>query len=438
MLCALPSHADVTTHPFPTQPTAHTMHETELRASFGYTQGSNAGKFRDGAPMVPYAGKITTNPNDSVTTCMQVKNERPPTPDNVAPYRKSRQAVGKSVTLKGKAHDPPPPDIRFGRRNSYNDAALTLIQADTCGLFQRRQQELKESVYATNNAEPLGRTRIVANMPEKAKDPDTRFGRVTKTSENSKSVIYPFHDEGEDEEAASHEQYCRTHNSYDAGEQKKRGYNWTDRGIDPVSHTFGFVKHVEAEGVKQAMVYGRDVKTAIVKKTVEDFKDVSRDELGKPKNQGFANERNLPPNYTYGKKNTDEEWGVKECMALNRVTQEEAVDKNLGKSLKPGFRNDTEGSRTYGVPSVRSDIPKPRNKKVTDSVNYGDDSSAINLICPSKYVTTNVHESVCDTARTRHATTLLQDFLEPVDKEFMRGASQQCGFDLEDDEFEQV
>jgi hypothetical protein len=61
--------------------------------------------------------------------------------------------------------------------------------------------------------------------------------------------------------------------------------------------------------------------------------------------------------------------------------------------------------RTYGVPSVRSDIPAPRFRRVADRVNYGDESTALGLISPSIYTSHGVYE---------------KDFLMPRSKEEVR------------------
>ena len=356
--------------------------------------GSNAGRFRDRAPRLDPAGKVTSDPSENVGSCVKFVSDRPNTPDGIAPYRKSRQEVGKAIIPTGRARDDPPPDIRFGKRNLYNDSAHSLVQADTRSLFLQKQQELKENMYLTSKTEPLGQSRKCTSLPDKAIDPQTRFGRVTKTSENSKEVIYPYDGEGADEEQTNHGRYCKTHNSYDAGEQKKRSYDWNSHGICPASHRFGYVKEKEHDGVRQALVYGRDRNTVIVPKMIEEFKDVSGDSLGCAKNQGFGNERDLPGNFTFGRKNVSDEWGVKECVA-SCAQDAELVDKDLGASKKHNPTHEVDTNRIYGVPSVRKDLARPRHKKVTDCVNYGDDTSASTLLCPSKYAALDVHEEVC-------------------------------------------
>ncbi|KAM8827153.1 EF-hand domain-containing family member B [Synchiropus picturatus] len=49
-------------------------------------------------------------------------------------------------------------------------------------------------------------------------------------------------------------------------------------------------------------------------------------------------------------------------------------------------------SRTFGVPTVRSDLPAPRIKRVSDSTNYGDTSTAADLLHPPLHSMQGVHE----------------------------------------------
>ncbi|XP_005755934.1 EF-hand domain-containing family member B-like, partial [Pundamilia nyererei] len=48
--------------------------------------------------------------------------------------------------------------------------------------------------------------------------------------------------------------------------------------------------------------------------------------------------------------------------------------------------------RTYGIPSVRSDLPAPRIKRVSDKNNYGDTSTAGDLLHPSVHALQGVYE----------------------------------------------
>ncbi|XP_068616406.1 EF-hand domain-containing family member B [Brachionichthys hirsutus] len=53
------------------------------------------------------------------------------------------------------------------------------------------------------------------------------------------------------------------------------------------------------------------------------------------------------------------------------------------------------GGRTFGIPTVRLDLPAPRLKKLTDTTNYGDASTAAHLLRPS------VHEEHLFSPRTK-------------------------------------
>ncbi|KAJ9435662.1 hypothetical protein DIPPA_26138, partial [Diplonema papillatum] len=169
------------------------------------------------------------------------------------------------------------------------------------------------------------------------------------------------------------------------------------------------------------MAYGKEPNTTIVRKVVEDFKDVAKDHLGTCKNQGFANARELPKDFAFGYRNKPDEWGVRQCMMAN-VPEDELVDKNLGKATRPGYRNDSSTDRSFGIPSVRTDIQRPLFKKVTNNNNYGDDANAYSLICPSKYVANDIRE---------------EDFLQPILKQDMYDLAFKANFQLDDDEFEE-
>lgn len=49
--------------------------------------------------------------------------------------------------------------------------------------------------------------------------------------------------------------------------------------------------------------------------------------------------------------------------------------------------------RTYGVPTVRSDLPAPHLRRVSDRTNYGDESDAYGLVNPSIYSQRGVYET---------------------------------------------
>ncbi|XP_077347528.1 EF-hand domain-containing family member B [Lithobates pipiens] len=48
--------------------------------------------------------------------------------------------------------------------------------------------------------------------------------------------------------------------------------------------------------------------------------------------------------------------------------------------------------RTYGIPTIRTDIAPPRLRRISDRNNYGDESNAFGLLCPSIFTQNMVYE----------------------------------------------
>lgn len=58
---------------------------------------------------------------------------------------------------------------------------------------------------------------------------------------------------------------------------------------------------------------------------------------------------------------------------------------DLGRSTRYGFRNQPlpgDDDRVFGVPSIRNDIPKKKQKSVADPQNYGDEVPAVQILYP--------------------------------------------------------
>lgn len=72
----------------------------------------------------------------------------------------------------------------------------------------------------------------------------------------------------------------------------------------------------------------------------------------------------------------------------------------------PGLTRSTD-SCTYGVPSVRTDLPVPRVKRVGDRTNYGDTATAAVLLHPSVYHLHGVDEEQLLRPRSRKEVDLL-------------------------------
>ncbi|XP_050988015.1 LOW QUALITY PROTEIN: EF-hand domain-containing family member B [Labeo rohita] len=79
--------------------------------------------------------------------------------------------------------------------------------------------------------------------------------------------------------------------------------------------------------------------------------------------------------------------------------------------------------RTYGVPTVRSDLPAPRIKRVSDRTNYGDEATAHDLLNPPLHSLHGVHE---------------REFFSPRTKDEIAQIFQKVGLDVGEETFEEA
>merc|ERR1711998_94425 len=126
----------------------------------------------------------------------------------------------------------------------------------------------------------------------------------------------------------------------------------------------------------------------ITSKKTEDFKNLS-DQLGRVRNLGHGNKESHPD--VYGKASlpaqepNSQVCDARSCIEGDYTFDEQAPDSDLGKTHTPGFRNITTESRAFGVPTIRSDIPKVGRRSIADDQNYGDDANCQYLLYPQQF-----------------------------------------------------
>lgn len=82
-----------------------------------------------------------------------------------------------------------------------------------------------------------------------------------------------------------------------------------------------------------------------------------------------------------------------------------------------------EGHRSYGIPTIRSDLPAPRIRRVGDSTNYGDESDSFGLLNPSLYSNKGVYE---------------QDFFRPRSQQTIHRIFDSIGVEINPETFQQL
>ena len=118
---------------------------------------------------------------------------------------------------------------------------------------------------------------------------------------------------------------------------------------------------------------------------MEDFRNMA-DMLGQSKNLG-QDSALRDKNLIYGKPSGSKNLSAIEVIKGKYKENDMLPDKDLGKSITPGFRNISLNNRIYGCPSIRNDIPVPlpQHRSIADSQNYGDDVPAQDLINPPAF-----------------------------------------------------
>lgn len=135
-------------------------------------------------------------------------------------------------------------------------------------------------------------------------------------------------------------------------------------------------------------------------KNVEDYREM-QDTLGKSKNLGQGS-ANRPIDYAYGKPSGAQlraakgkaPIGADEVLRGNYSLEDQLPDKDLGKTITPGFRNITLETRAFGLPCVRTDIPAPpiNSRSCANNQNYGDEATASELINPQPFADMRISE----------------------------------------------
>ncbi|GAX80864.1 hypothetical protein CEUSTIGMA_g8299.t1 [Chlamydomonas eustigma] len=346
---------------------------------------------------------VTTSLNETAKDAV-TWDQPPSTPPEQKKYRQSTlHEPGRIVRHYGTAEDALQ-EGPFGEKtvSILGDNVATNMKNYPDSEITRWQLDRAEDKYASSQREPLGQTYVRGFKMPDGLGTEVAFGKKIGAKElerkgQVRSVVFPT-EEPPSEDAAAHELYVRTHAAYDPGEQRRRHYDWQQTGVDPTTHKFGAVdKDNYQNGVKKALQPALDQTlpqpARVSNKIYEDYKASATDYLGKVKKLGAGN-RPLPTTHVYGMPSLryGREPGVDELIQGNFSPAEQGPDADLGKSLREGFRNIAPEGRTFGAPSIRTDIPMPKVKLVTNTINYGNEPDAFQLLRPPRSVERGVHE----------------------------------------------
>lgn len=247
---------------------------------------------------------------------------------------------------KNKMEDPHVEDILGGATSSSSSFLSCTTRSNMIGKFVGGEEckaikhEINEKKVYKSAQRELGRSFNRGHViPEFMKRNDYRHGlKTTKSNFDAKSLLYPEdcnkptnNEEGIPEtcgvEGASHSNYAKSHGSYLPGQQRKRNYNWP---IDPVTTVFGIkgqdaIGRCSSKGVSDALHH--DISNSNTKINLNMLEE-----------QRVSLQNN---NNTFGKTTCSKNESAADCLRSTNYDQDEEMIglDDLGKSVRPGFRN---------------------------------------------------------------------------------------------------
>jgi len=381
---------------------------------------SNLGRFVDRNPNLRPAGVGVSLPDDNAAACVKPRYQPPPTPQELKKYRRVHTGdPGAKLIHYGRADDPlPESTFVYGKKTHASDHVPEVIKANKAVGMVEFMNKVAEDRYASNTREPLGQS-IMRNykFPQVVHEDQFRFGVPTRYNESAKNLLFPEGGSLEDNEKVR-QMYLKSHGDTSAGEQFARNYDWP---VDPAIHRFGKSDFKEQGGVASSLKHDTNVapypKTRIVKKTVEDYRSTVHEELGKPKNLGTGKSE-TGNEVVYGSTRKVMEWDAGMCIHGAPTEKELNPDRDLGRSLRSGFKNEVkpgDEGRVFGVPTIRDDIKKKQLKSVADPYNYGDEPAANQLLYPQAWLRKGLSH---------------EDFRKPRSREEIRSLFEAAGISL--------
>ena len=129
----------------------------------------------------------------------------------------------------------------------HDETAANALRPWPTTAISQWNMERKESIYATNQREPLGRSMQRGHVLPPGLGTEKPFGvsdnvRGYESRSETKQLLFP--PEGDagrynDETPEMHAQYVMTHGRFHPGEQRSRNYKWETTGVDPRTAVFG-------------------------------------------------------------------------------------------------------------------------------------------------------------------------------------------------------
>jgi hypothetical protein len=383
------------------------------------------------------AGKAFHGKDESAEYCLKDV----PDPASIHPSTlkfASTAPLGKAQLHPGIRTDPSRAHQTFGKVSSSSaETSVSLMDSSMPPMAAMIVRKAEEATYLSATRLPLGKGYVhggkVENPPSATLVPGFRFGNPgASITESAKDFIQGQGASNPEEEAIAERIYEKSHRSFKPGVQRRCNVDWAVAGVDPLNKVFGMpAASLERSAVEKCLNPQAEqpeakptaaALTSIIPKRTDDFRATEGYRLGQVRGRATKDFSAHPG--VYGKpaqRSEAGEWGVGDCIRGDYTLENQLPDKDLGRSLTPGYRNVgmADPSRRFGLPAVRIDIA-PRSLSMASSMDFGDGTSAAKLLAPSSYSDYGVGE---------------EDFLAPLPPARLRKLFERIGTAMSDREF---
>ncbi|KAK7507423.1 hypothetical protein BaRGS_00001358 [Batillaria attramentaria] len=317
------------------------------------------GKFRDRAPSVKAAGKLTAS-GDTAEICLKPRNERPDSPDIIKRFRGTfRPDAGKKRVFYGRANDPHlqwAEDMRHGVNTHPSFTAGELANPRPKTLFTQRKIDKKEALYASHVRAPLGSCHDQTDGLPKGLNPvKFTFGMPTVLDAGAGGLINPNKNyaQVEEESAAGHDMYVFTHKDFYVSERKNRSYTQPEFDLNS---RFGKPSPHDNCGkrTKKSMkwVYDTEKEKAekIISKRLDDWRERNQPQLGKV-HDPIEETMKVGPDHTFGILFKPDVYGVGD-LVHNRVPRDYLRGRDQQRGLVAAMRQHLKKMNYHNFPDL--------------------------------------------------------------------------------------
>ena len=268
---------------------------------------------------------------------------------------------------------------------SGDRASDTVLNSKQTSEINQYLQEQRERIYRSTN-KPIGRSTIHNNISYI--NSDDIHGITSDSSESAKTLIY------KDEKIDRFIDPLKG----DVDITRRINRDYINTSIDIHTYRHGKLQQHNAlnssHGVTDALNHTR-ADTVIGSARDQQLRYMHSKPIG-----SAVHTVPIDNSYIAGSRVKFDSVGTYDCIRGNYTAEQQQPDSSIGRSvpiankLRPSLIAPVDTNKTYGLPSIRTDLQTPPSRRsIASEVNYGDEHSAAQLIAPYQHSYSGVDKS---------------------------------------------